>query len=76
MVNVPERKEVPKKTIQTHSIMKRGRATITKKDDASGKRPRKEKMRPLQKTVMWVNLWLLDTLWTLICHNLALKCAI
>jgi hypothetical protein len=43
--------EVPKKTIQTPSIMKRGRATITKKDNAFSKRPRKEKMRPLQKVV-------------------------
>jgi hypothetical protein len=43
--------EVPKKTIQTSSIMKRGRATITKKDNASSKRYRKEKTRYLQKAV-------------------------
>jgi hypothetical protein len=43
--------EVPKKTIQTPSIMKRRRATITKKDNAFSKRPRKEKMRHLQKVV-------------------------
>jgi hypothetical protein len=43
--------EVPKKTIQAPSVMKRGRATITKKDNASNKHPRKEKMMPLQKIV-------------------------
>jgi hypothetical protein len=43
--------EVPKKTIQTSSIMKRGRATMTKKDNASSKRYRKEKTRHLQKAV-------------------------
>jgi hypothetical protein len=37
---------VPKKTIQAPSLMKRGRTTITKKDSASSKHPRKEKTRP------------------------------
>jgi hypothetical protein len=43
--------EVPKKIIQIPSVMKRGKATITKKDNASNKRSRKENTRPLQKTV-------------------------
>jgi hypothetical protein len=43
--------EVPKKTIQTPFVMRRGRTTITKKDNAFRKRPRKEKTRPLQKAV-------------------------
>jgi hypothetical protein len=43
--------EVSKKTIQAPSVMNWGRATITKKDNASSKHPRKEKTRPLQKTV-------------------------
>jgi hypothetical protein len=43
--------QVPKKTTQDLSIVKRGRVATTKKDNASNKRPRKEKMRPLQKTV-------------------------
>jgi hypothetical protein len=50
-INAPERIEVPKKTIQAPSVMKRGRAIITKKDNASNKRPRKEKTMPLQKTM-------------------------
>jgi hypothetical protein len=40
-----------KKTIRAPSVMKRGRATITKKNNASSKRPRKEKMRHLQNTL-------------------------
>jgi hypothetical protein len=32
-VNAPERVEVPKKTIQAPSIMKRERSAITKKDN-------------------------------------------
>jgi hypothetical protein len=51
VVNVPERMEVPKKTIQASSIMKRGRTTITKKDNASNKHSRIERMRSLQKIV-------------------------
>jgi hypothetical protein len=51
VVNSPKRMEVPKKTIQAPFIMKRRRANITKKDNASNKHPRKEKTRPLQKTV-------------------------
>jgi hypothetical protein len=51
IVNTPERMEVPKKTIQAPSVMKGGGATITKKDNASSKNPRKEKMMPLQKIV-------------------------
>jgi hypothetical protein len=51
MVNAPERVEVPKKTTQAPSIVKRGRVAQTKKDNAPNKCPRKEKMRPLQKVV-------------------------
>jgi hypothetical protein len=51
LIKSPERMEVPKKTIYAPSIMKRRRATITKKNNTSSKRPRKEKTRPLQKTV-------------------------
>jgi hypothetical protein len=49
MVNASERVEVPKKTTQAPSIMKRGRVATTKKDSAPNKRPRKEKTRSLQK---------------------------
>jgi hypothetical protein len=76
VINAPERIEVRKKTMQGPSVMKRGRATITKKDNASNKCPRKEKTRPLQKTVNVDQLVVIDTLWMLICHNLALKRAI
>jgi hypothetical protein len=51
VVNAPERMEVPNKTIQVPSVIKRGRAAITKKDNTSNKHPRKEKMTSLQKTV-------------------------
>jgi hypothetical protein len=51
MVNAPERVEVPKKTTQAPSVVKRGRVAQTKKDNTPNKRPRKEKTRPLQKTV-------------------------
>jgi hypothetical protein len=50
-VNAPERVEIPKKTTQVPSVVKRGRVATTKRDNAPNKRPRKEKMRPLQKTV-------------------------
>jgi hypothetical protein len=43
--------EVTKKTTQAPSVVKRGRVAQTKKDNAPNKGPRKEKMRPLQKTV-------------------------
>jgi hypothetical protein len=43
--------EVPKKTTQVPSVVKRGRVAQTKKDNTPNKRPRKEKMRPLQKIV-------------------------
>jgi hypothetical protein len=43
--------EVHKKTTQAPSIVKRGRVATTKMDKDPNKRPRKEKMRPLQKTV-------------------------
>jgi hypothetical protein len=43
--------EVPKKTTQAPSIVKRGRVAQTKKDNAPNKHLRKEKMRPLQKIV-------------------------
>jgi hypothetical protein len=42
-VNALERVEIPKKTPQTSSTKKRGRAATTKKDTTSEKRPRKEK---------------------------------
>jgi hypothetical protein len=51
VVNVPERVEIPKKTTQALSTLKRGSATTTKKDNASDKQPRKEKTKTLQKTV-------------------------
>jgi hypothetical protein len=51
MVNAPERVEVPKKTTRASSVVKRGRVAETKKDNTPNKRPRKEKTRPLQKTV-------------------------
>jgi hypothetical protein len=50
-VNAPEIVEVPKKTTQSPSVVKRERITQTKKDRATNKRPRKEKMRPPQKIV-------------------------
>jgi hypothetical protein len=46
-VNVLERVEVAKETTQALTTMKRGRAAITKKDNASNKRLRKEKTRAL-----------------------------
>jgi hypothetical protein len=51
VVNAPERVKVPKKITQAPSIVKRGRVAQTKKDRAPNKRPRKEKMRHLQKIV-------------------------
>jgi hypothetical protein len=50
-INAPERVEVPKKITQARSVVKRGRVAQTKKDKTPNERPRKEKMRPLQKTV-------------------------
>jgi hypothetical protein len=47
MINAPERVEVPTKTTQTPSVVKRGRVAQTKKDNTPNKHPRKEKMRPL-----------------------------
>jgi hypothetical protein len=43
--------EVPNKTSQAPSVVKRGRVAQTKKDKAPNKHPRKEKMRHLQKIV-------------------------
>jgi hypothetical protein len=51
VVNAPERVEVSKKTTQAPSVVKRWRVAQIKKDNAPNKRPRKEKMRPLQKIV-------------------------
>jgi hypothetical protein len=51
VVNAPERVEVPTKSIQAPFVVKRGRIATTKRDNAPNKRPRKEKTRPLQKTV-------------------------
>jgi hypothetical protein len=50
-VNTLESVEVPKKTTQAPSVVKRGSVAQTKKDNAPNKRPRKEKMMHLQKTV-------------------------
>jgi hypothetical protein len=50
VVNATERVEVPKKTTQP-PVVKRGRVTTTKRDNAHNKRPRNEKTRPLHKTV-------------------------
>jgi hypothetical protein len=50
-VNAPERVEVLKKTTQASPVVKKGRVAQTKKDDTPNKHLRKEKMRPLQKTV-------------------------
>jgi hypothetical protein len=46
-----ERVELPRKTPQPPSIVKRGRVATTKRDNAPNKRPKKEKMMPLQKIV-------------------------
>jgi hypothetical protein len=51
MVNALERVELPKKTTQTPSEKKRERVATTKRDNASSKRPRKHKTRPLQNIV-------------------------
>jgi hypothetical protein len=50
-INALERVEVSKKTTHAPSVVKRERLAQTKKDNTSNKRPRKEKTRPLQKTV-------------------------
>jgi hypothetical protein len=51
MVNTPERVKITKKTTHAPSVVKRGRASQTKKDNASNKHPGKGKTRHLQKTV-------------------------
>jgi hypothetical protein len=51
VLNASDRVEVPKKTYQTPSTVKRGRVATTKRDNAPNKRPRKEKMGPHQKTM-------------------------
>jgi hypothetical protein len=43
--------KVPKKITHNPSVVKRRRVAQTKKDNTLNKRPRKEKMRPLQKIV-------------------------
>jgi hypothetical protein len=43
--------EVPKKTTEVSSVVKRGRVAQTKKDNTPNKHPRKVKTRPLQKIV-------------------------
>jgi hypothetical protein len=50
-VNTSKRVEVSKKITQAPSIVNRGRVAQIKKDNTLNKRPRKEKMRSLQKTV-------------------------
>jgi hypothetical protein len=50
-VNASERMDVLKKTIQAPFVIKRGSTIITKKDNTSNKRPRKEKTRSFQKIV-------------------------
>jgi hypothetical protein len=49
VVNVPEQVEVPWKTTPTPSTKKSGRAETTRKDNASEKRPRKEKAKAPRK---------------------------
>jgi hypothetical protein len=65
VVNAPERVDVPKKTTRAPSVVKRERVAQTKKDNTPNKRPRKERTRPLQKTVNVsqprVNRHLVDT---------------
>jgi hypothetical protein len=51
-INTPERVDVPKKTTQAPCVVNRERIATTKRDNAPNKHPRKEKMRPLQKTVV------------------------
>jgi hypothetical protein len=46
-----QRVEVLKKPTQAPSVVKRGRVATTKRDNAPNKRPRKDKMMPIQKTV-------------------------
>jgi hypothetical protein len=60
VVNAPERVDVPKKTTETPSVVKRGRVGQSKKDNAPNKHPRKEKMMPLQK-IMNVSQHVVDT---------------
>jgi hypothetical protein len=48
-VNALKRVDVPKKTTLSPSIKKRGRAEIIRKDNASKKRPRKEKSKAPRK---------------------------
>jgi hypothetical protein len=56
--------ELAKKTTHAIFVVKRGRVAQTKNDKAPNKRPRKEKTRPLQKTVNvsqpWVDRHLVD----------------
>jgi hypothetical protein len=42
-VNAPERVEIPKKTTQASSVVKRVRVAQTKKDNAPNKRPKKRR---------------------------------
>jgi hypothetical protein len=51
VVNAHERVEVPKKTTQAPSIVKRGRVATTKKDNTPNMRSRKEKTMHLQNIV-------------------------
>jgi hypothetical protein len=67
--------EVPKKITQAPFAVKRGGGVATtKRDNAPNKRPKKRRWYLFKRQWMWVNLWLIDTLW--IFYNLALKCAI
>jgi hypothetical protein len=50
VVNAPKRVEVLKKTTLTLSTKKRRRAETTIKDNASEKRPRKEKIKAPRKS--------------------------
>jgi hypothetical protein len=76
MVNAPERVEVTKKTIQVPSVMKKGRTSTTKKDNAPSKCSRKEKTIPLQKIVTMSEPKVDRHIVDIIFHNLALKHAI
>jgi hypothetical protein len=76
VVNAPERVEVPKKTTLAPSTKKRGRAETNRKDNASEKRSRKEKLRALENSRMWFNQKLNNTIRMQMIHSLTLKHAI
>jgi hypothetical protein len=48
-VNAPKRVDVPKKTTQTPSVVKRGRVATTKRDNAPNKSPKKREDKASSK---------------------------